>query len=207
MGILLWEEVMSNNKKQPSDHIINGILASPLAFLMGGPAGVVSTLGLAKALEVLEEIEQEKKRENWVDPVKKMPETLEEVQVAIKEREQIRNTMLSAKDEIKEIMKNSYEMSGRYKSKGLFVSIYNQGVAACTLNGKLSTIEFCKDGNIIPFKEVPAYFYGTYEGYLKRLKDDLQRNPDTILYTLKACTYGSWMHTSDKGETYVVMYM
>lgn len=89
------------------EHIIKGIVLTPLAFLMGGPAGVIATWTRAGLL-VKKEIDEEKERQANLEQLK-TPEQKVDDDIANFEKEKSkRKNNETIKCEIEKIFKENY---------------------------------------------------------------------------------------------------
>ena len=68
--------------KKSKEHLTNACLASPLAFLAGGPAGTIAVLGLGKLLDYREDKDFEKRQLEWATNPNRVPELTPEEQIS-----------------------------------------------------------------------------------------------------------------------------
>lgn len=180
------------------EHIINGIIAAPLAFLGGGIGGLAVTLGTAGLL-AKKEIDDEKQREYNRSHPFYTPPTQEEFQ-------EEKDRQLAAKKAIDVLMQDAEKWDTRYNKlehpllKG--VSVWRPGVARCHLHGYYGHIEFeMKDGS---YKIQGAILYGNPTEFLSRLLSDLDEHDNLKIIKLMYDSYAEYMYTWDD-KVYVVL--
>lgn len=189
--------------KKSTDHLTNAALASPLALLAGGPAGLAMALGLGKLLDVVEDKDFEKRREQGKnDPHRYIPLTEDEY----REREKQNN---AARKIINEVFKDAERIKASTMDEDeVYIKIDGSNRVASTRDGiGEGKILFCRGiSDIYGFKNNKAKLFYNAKDFLKSLNTDLVNNKSIRYYKIvdNYQLYGKLMYTSDNGDTYTV---
>ncbi len=214
------------------NHIFNGIMAVPFAFLMGGPAGVLSVLGLTKVMVDIENKEEAERQKNLELTREKTPEEKVDILIAtLNNLDKEREIQLELTKEIDALMDEN-------GAKDIFhFNICNE--PRTEVNKKLTqvTIDISEPSDVLsvhwnkhptmikfiyeqdwfnPIKRTKAYVYSNchIKEFLDELKENLDKHKDDIvLYKIKSIGFNQkicksldtfdWMYTIDNGKTYI----
>ena len=195
--------------KGSKEHITNAALASPIAFLMGGPAGVAATLGLGKLVDALEDRDYEKRREEWkTNNSQYIPITMDE----IIEKTNEANEAINRIEDIDQL-KNAKRIRGcaNYKrghENDTFIKIGGAAPLQYTKTGigDGEVLFYYGSRNAFPNKRVKAKLFYYENDFLNSFMSDYKRNPNMEIYKIEAAMYknGKWMYTTDNGNSFVV---
>lgn len=195
--------------KKSKEHLTNAALASPLAFLAGGPAGAVTVLGLGKVLDHLEDKDFERRQLEWAMNPNRTPNLTPEQQLAkINNDNKLRKGLAA---DIPQFV-DAIEIRGseNYKNeKEVFINIKSDTPLQHTRTGIGSGEVVFYDGawyrNSI--KKAKAELHYNTVSFKEKFLDDYKTYKNKIkTYKIVAAMYkkGSWMYTIDNGKSYVV---
>ena len=189
--------------KKSREHLTNAALASPLAFMAGGPVGAAMVLGLGKMIDHLEDKDFERKQQEWKNnpnrPIDLTPQQMsDKLRKSLEAANKI-NNLPHFEDAIKIMGKSR---NGEYvTTSGGNRLFYTQ-----TGIGKGEVI-FHKDGyDWAGYKKMPATLYYYAQDFFDRFKNDYKTYPNMKIYKIigATATEGRWMYTADNGNTFVV---
>ena len=195
--------------KKSTEHLTNAALASPLAFLAGGPAGMIATLGLGKLIDTLDDRDFEKRRAEWAATHPSVPKpTLEEVQRQYAVNSEYRQ-MINNLQEFRNGNKISACANWKYgHEKEIYITVIGgqtaQDPPPATVDGEV--IFHMGIHDYVGSKRVPAKLYRYEKDFYEIFSRDKNRYPDIKTYKITASSYkkGTWMYTVDGGKSFVV---
>lgn len=197
------------NYKKSKEHLTYAAMASPISFLMGGPTGLVSTLALGKLMDVLDDIDYERRQEEWKNnPHRWEQPTLDEINAKTEEdydyKEKINNLPQ---------IKNGIEIRGcsNYKKgheNDVYITVFGGRPLQFTKTGIGDGEVVFHKGNrdCLGYKRVKAKLFYNEKDFYESFQRDYKWHPNMKIYKVIASSYkdGHWMYTMDNGSSYVV---
>lgn len=196
--------------KKFHDNLTNAALASPLAFIAGGPVGAGMTLGLGVLLDHLDNKDFERRQKEWENNPHRVVELTPEQKLQNFQREM----------EIINHINNLPHMVNAIKIFGCPRCIKGgEKIEYITTSGGGRLLEQTPTGigdgevifhkgsyDYIGYKRIPATLYCNAKDFLVRFDMDYKKHQNIKIYRILSSPYkeGRWMYTIDQEKSFIV---